>query len=132
MPSAAPPQVRDIIIHQYLMGLSVQQIHTLTKVPARSISRYIKRYKDEGTIYTLSERYGDNRGRPRVISNEDLIVMCYVWTRDPTLYIDEVALEMSIILDKWVNPKNLWYWIKELGITRKKLWKVCIDTYRYR
>ena len=73
-----------------------------------------------------SEVLGEDEGRPRVITDDDSLISCHVWSRDPTLYVDEVALEVSIILDKYINPKDLWYWINQLGITLKKLWRVCL------
>ena len=126
MPGAYPPKVRDICIHQYQMGFDAQTIHELTNISVRSIQRWIQRYRRFGTILSASEQFGDNRGRPRTITDDDLVVMCFVWIRDPTLYIDEVAVEMGIILGKYIDPDNLKYWKKKMGITRKKLWKVCV------
>ena len=131
MPRPHPTQVRQIVIRQYLMGIDVPTIHSLTGIPTRTIYDYIERHNRSGTILTESERFGDDRGRPRVIGDDELMVMCYVWTRDPTLYLDEVALEMSEIMGKYINPNLLYYWRKKLGITRKKLWRVCTNIYLY-
>ena len=126
MPRAHPQKVREICIRQYRLGLDPKTINILTGIPVRTVYDWIDRWKRSGSVLTDAERYGDNRGRPRVISDDDLIVMCQVWTQDPTLFIDEVALEMTEILNRWIDPRNLIYWKKQLGITRKKLWQVCI------
>ena len=107
------------------MGFTPELIHALNDIPTRTIYRWIERYRTFDTVLTLSEKYGDDRGRPRIISDDDLLVMCYVWSRDPTLHVEEVADEMSEILDKEIDAYNLRYWMDQLGITRKKLWKVC-------
>lgn len=127
MPASRPKEVRDIVIHQYNMGLSIESISNLTKVPVRTVQHYIKRYRETGTVMTTSELFGDHRGRPRLITNDDILLMLFVWTRDPTLYLDEVALEMSIINRKYYDYENLKYWKKRLRITRKKLWRVCLS-----
>ena len=124
MPKPHPVKVREICIHQYLMGLDIKSISKLTDIPTRTVRKYARRYRLFGTVLTDSELFGDDRGRPREISDDDLVVMLDVWMRDPTLYLDEVATEMSLILGRYINPYNLKYWKKKMKITRKKLWQV--------
>ena len=107
MPRPYPAEVRDICIHHYSMGFNPESISASTMIPKDTIQRYIARYKRYRTVLSQSELFGDGRGRPRDITDVDLGVTVFVWTRDPTLYFDEVAAEMSAILGKYIEVNNL-------------------------
>ena len=81
-------------------------------IPKRTVQRYIARYKRSGTVLSQSELCGDDRGRPRAITDVDLMVMVFAWTQDPVLHLDEVADEMSEILDEYIDMNNARYWKK--------------------
>ena len=123
MPAPENPKIRHNIIRQYKMGIDTATISLLNNVHIRQVQRYIKRYKDTGTWFTKSELFGDDRGRPPIITSDDLMVLCAVWCYDPTLYLDEVADHISRINNKDIKPTTLVYWMKKLKITRKKLWR---------
>ena len=126
MPKAWPIEVRMIFLRQHQLGLDAQTISQLNDIPLRTIQSWIQRYNTYGTVATLSERFGDDRGRPRTITDDDVLLMIQLWSEDPTAYEDEIALDMTCILGRWIDPKSLRYWKMKLGITRKKLWKVCL------
>ena len=75
-------KVRHNCIRQYLMGFDTRTISILTNVRRRSVQRFIKRYNDTGTYLTQSELFGDERGRPPIITPEDLLVLCAIWSYD--------------------------------------------------
>ena len=126
MPKAWPIEVRNIFLRQYQMGFDAQTISQLNDIPLRTIQSWIQRYDTFGSVKTLSERFGDDRGRPRIITDDDLLLMIKLWSDDPTAYVDEIALDMTCILGRWIDAEALRCWKKKLGITRKKLWKVCL------
>ena len=125
MPQPYPPKVRENVIRQYEMGLSQSLICILEGISPRCCAYYIKRWKEDKTILTDAEMFGDDRGRPPVITGDDLLGLCAKWASDPTQYIDEVADKLSAAKGRRIPPSTLRYWVKILKITRKKLWKVC-------
>ena len=105
------------------MGLSTRSIVKLNDVSKSTVCRYIKRYQLTRNIKSLSERYGDCRGREGFIRYSHLLLLCQILVEDPTLYLDEIADIMRNRLHQEISDGVLRYWMKKLKISRKKLWK---------
>lgn len=123
MPKAPPKKVRENCVRQFLLGLDTSIISVFENVSERSVERYIQRWYDTATLLSQSELQGDQRGRPAIVTADDLHNVCVLWSDDPTLFVYEVADIISTLKGTFVSRQCLSYWIKKLGITRKKLWK---------
>ena len=55
---------------------------------------------------------------------DDLLIVIVLLSDDPTLYYDEIAGVLIEHGGSAVSLYTLRYWIKQLGFSRKKLWKV--------
>ena len=108
------------------MGIPKRLICILENISIRSVHRYIRRWIETKTILSKAESSGFETGRPATVSADDLIQMLDLLHQDPTLYIDEMADELSALRGRQITAAIIKYWLKKLGMTRKKLWRVCI------
>ena len=125
MPNAHPVKVRENCVRQFLMGIDTFWISVLENVCEKSVKEYIDRYFMNNTVLTESEIFGDLRGRPATVTHDDLLTICALWAEDPTLYVQEIADILSKSKGTVVSRQTVSYWSKQMGITRKKLLKVC-------
>ena len=83
------------------MGFDAKLISKLTNVSLRTVQRYIRRYREWICINSI-ELFGDQRGHPRIITNENNVICIDQRTH---IILDEAALEMSTIMEKQYDRK---------------------------
>eukprot|EP01084_Bolivina_argentea_P221002 374426_1 len=92
-------------------------------VASRTVSRWVRRFREYQSVLPDWELFPDNRGRNSIVTLNDIaIIIEELWT-DPTLYRDEIRNRLIARGGSTVSVGTIKYWMKILGITRKKLWR---------
>ena len=115
-----PVVVRKICYRQFKLGLTASDISSLTGVPSKTVERWITKWNTEDRFFTESELFGDDRGRPSIMSINDLLIVCKLLAQDGTLYSDELALQLKNNCVNTVKSHTMRYWLKKWVIQQRK------------
>ena len=95
----------------------------------KTVERWITKWNKEDRFFTESELFGDDGGRPSIMSINDLLIVCKLLAQDGTLYSDELVLQLKNNGYITVKSHTMRYWLKKMRYSRKKIWGVWFIFY---
>lgn len=105
-----------IVAHDYA-GMSVSFIVAACLVSRSTVYKILKLFRDTGEVVK-----GEGaRGRPQKLTRAEVRKLKQIVQTQPTLYLDELALEVSIRFRKSVVPSTICRYLQRAGFTRKRV-----------
>ena len=113
-----------IIYGRFVLRISSRELAAVHGIPRRTVNRYIERWRTYGTYLQDADAFGETRGRPFVITINDLRLMQDIVEEDCTRYVDEIRVIMILRGGSDLSERTVLYWIRRMGYTRQRLFHV--------
>ena len=115
--STIPNQFRWKIIEKWLAGLSARNIANHLSISKSTVTRICKRFQEYGTVQDLPSL----RGRPRLLTTDDMKYLKTLLTEKVDWYIWEIQGEMERWKDQVIGYVTIWRALHRLGYTHKQV-----------
>ena len=92
------------------------------RIPYTTAREWVQIYQTFGTIQPMKLVIGyETRGRNRVVTVEDLVILVHIIANHPTYYNFEIQQEFYYITNKILSISTIFQTLFRLNITRKKI-----------
>ena len=132
MPGALSIDIRKRIVQVYYHNKrtklckqerNVQSVSRRLLVSQAIVRKYVNIFKRTASCKSHNEIHNVRHGRNAKYDSVDLVVLRYVIRRNPTLYLDEIRMELIERRRKHFSTSGAFRMLNECNITRKRLGK---------
>ena len=115
------PQIKWLIIDMLEANTPMAEIKDAVKkrVSGKTVDRVIKTYVSTGQVTANTDLY-NRRGRPRIVSQDQALLLKDIVERDPTLYLEELQVVLSVEQNIVLSMSSLERTLQRLNLTLKR------------